>query len=246
MSLQFSDTTNKNGIIQQIERKCGFNDGDISGNTLRMAQFTADVNLAFDNLLAIIFKLGGEWNYDDSNHTDYPIITTDLVDGQRDYSFTADENGNIILGIYKVQVLVDGVYKDIIPVDQQSQDEDVKTLTDGQDLEGTPYRYDKTANGIFLDLVPDANVTDGLKIFINREASYFTVSDTTKKPGVDGLVHEYFVYEPAYKYARDKRLANKNDLKEGLAEEVEKINNRYGRRERDIPRKMTPLVENNK
>jgi len=250
MSLVFNDTTNKSGIIQQLERKCGFNDGDISGNTLRMAQFTADVNLAFDNLLALIFKLGGDWNFDDSNHSDYPIITTDLVAGQRDYAFTADENGNLIVGIYKVLVMqADGSYKEIDPVDQQSPNTNktnVDSLTDGLDAQGTPTRYDKTGNGIFLDEVPDTNRTGGLKIYINRESSYFTVSDTTKKPGVDGLIHEYLVYEVAYKYARDKRLANKNDLKEGLAEEVVKINNRYGRRERDIARNLTPNYENNK
>ena len=246
MSLVFNDTTNKSGIIQQLERKCGFNDGDISGNTLRMAQFTADVNLAMDNVTAKIFELGGDWQYDDSNHTDYPIITTDLLESQRDYSFTTDGSGNIIVGIYKVQVLVDGKYVDIDPVDQQSQTQDVRSLTDGVNKEGTPTRYDKTANGIFLDLIPTADVTDGLKVFINRESTYFTVSDTTKKPGFDGLVHEYLVYEVAYKYARDKRLANKNDLKEGLAMEEIKINNRYGRRERDISRNLTPLIQNNR
>ena len=245
MSLVFSDTTNKSGIIQQLERKCGFNDGDISGNTLRMAQFTADINLAMDNVTAKIFKLGGTWQFDDSNHSDYPIITTDLVAGQRDYAFTADENGNLILGIYKVMVLENGKYKDITPVDQQSQTEDVASLTDGVDLEGSVYRYDKTANGIFLDLVPVADVTDGLKMYINRESTYFTVSDTTKKPGFDGLVHEYIVLDVAYKYARDKRLANRVDLKEGLDMEEIKLNNRYGKRQRDISRDLKPYYQDN-
>jgi hypothetical protein len=246
MSLAFSNTTLKNGLIQQLERKCGFNDGDISGNTLRMAQFTADINLAMDNVTALIFKLGGTWQYDDSNYDDYPILTTNLVASQRDYAFTEDENGNIIVGIYKVQVLVDGIYKDINPVDQQSQSKNVDTLTDGQAKEGTPYRYDKTGNGIFLDLIPPADVTDGLKIFVNRESSYFVVADTIKKPGFDGLVHEYLVNKVAYNYARDKRLANKNDLKLGLAESMEEVEDRYGRRERDTSRNLAPLKENNK
>lgn len=89
MSLVFSNTTTKNGIIQRIERYCGFNDGDISGNTLRLAQFTGDINVALDYTLAMIFEEGGTWQFDDSNHsTNYPIITTNLISGQRDYSFT--------------------------------------------------------------------------------------------------------------------------------------------------------------
>ena len=99
MSLQFNDTTNNLGLIQLIERNCKL-EGKISSNTNLLKNFTADVNVAFDKLLMILFSSSGKWQFDDSNHTDYPIITTNLVAGQRDYSFTTDEQGNIILDIY--------------------------------------------------------------------------------------------------------------------------------------------------
>lgn len=218
MSLQFSDTSNKKGILQKIERMCKLGDAGITGNTQKLKDFTADVNLAMDKAWAIIFKSSGRWQFDDSNHTDYPIITTNLVDGQRDYAFTADENSNLILDIYKVMIKNEaGVYFELQPVDQQS-DEDMASFYDGVNTEGVPSRYDITGNGIFLDCIPSYNSTNGLKIFINREGSYFTTGDTTKKPGFAGLFHEYLALEASYDYACANNLQNKNDLKQDLIE----------------------------
>jgi hypothetical protein len=246
MSLQYSDTTNKNGIIQQIERNCGFNDGDITGSTLKFAQFNGDVNLALDDAVALIIGADGDWQFDDTNHTDYPIITTDIVSGQRDYSFTVDGSSNLVLDIYKVMVAgTDGIYKEILPVDQQgANNNNVNTdsLIDGQDKGGTVTRYDKTGNGIFLDLVPGYNQTAGLKIFINREGSHFAVSDTTKKPGFAGLFHEYLALVPSYKYARTNGLPNKEDLRLDILTMERDIKTYYGKRNKDINRRMTPDV----
>jgi hypothetical protein len=206
VSIQFSNTTTKNGHIQICERQCGFNDGEISGNPTRLAQFTGMLNVAYDDALSTIFKSAGTWQFDDTNHTDFPFITTNLVSGQRDYTFTNDENGNLILDIHKVFVKnQSGVYEEIYPVDQQS-DYGMEGFTDGQNETGLPYRYDKTGNGIFLDPIPSYNATAGLKLFINREAGYFLTTDTTKKAGIDGLCQEYLSLKASYTYARDKGL----------------------------------------
>lgn len=237
MSLAFSNTTSKNGILQRIERTCGFQDGDITGNTTRLAQFTGDVNVALDRVLSLIFSVGGTWQFDDSNHTDYPIITTNLVSGQRDYTFTADESGNLILEIYKVLVADDsGDYREILPVDQQS-DAPVN-YTDGNNTTGLPITYDKTGNGIFLDPIPNYNETNGLKIYINREASYFTTSDTTKKPGFAGLFHEYLVLHPSFYYCLRNGIAIRNSIKEELMEMEAQIMDFYKMREKDTVKRL--------
>ena len=233
MSLQFNDTTNKSGILQKIERLCKLGDGFITGNTTRLKEWTADVNLALDKAFSIIFKYAGKWQFDDSNHTDYPIITTNLVSGQRDYTFTSDEDGNLILDVYKVMIKDEaGVYFEIYPVDQQS-DEYMDGFWSGQNQTGLPSRYDKTANGIFLDCIPSYNSTNGLKVFINREGSYFTTSDTTKKPGFAGIFHKFLALEPSYEYACTNGLANKNDIKQELLEMERDIKKYYRDRSKD-------------
>lgn len=247
MSLKLSDTTNKNGILQVIERTLKFTDGYITGNATRLKEWVSEVNLALDWVYAIIFEQGGTWQFDDSNHTDYPIITTNIVANQRDYTFTTDEQGNLILDIYKVVVKSSstGNYVEIKPVDQQSE-EDMASFYNGANTTGIPTRYDKTANGIFLDCIPNYSATDGLKVFINREGSYFTTSDTTKKPGFAGLFHEILVLQPSYKYAYRNGLTNLNILKAETMEMEEKIKKHYGKRERDTKRRLTPNVVNNK
>lgn len=235
MSLQFNDTTTFKGIVQIYEREIGANQGDISGNTTKLKQFTADCNLSLDDYTAMAIQASGTWQFDDSNQTDYPILTTNLVSGQRDYSFTTDGSSNLILDIYKVLVLQSAtgtVYSELYPVDQQS-DMNVQGFTDGQNTTGTPVLYDKTANAIFLDPIPGYNATNGLKILINREASYFTSSDTTKKPGVPGLHHKYFALRPALDYARRNTLAILPRLENEVAKMEQSIKEYFGRREKD-------------
>ena len=244
MSLQFSNTTTKAGIIQLIERNCGFNEAEISGNSTLLAQFTGDVNLALDRALSLIFNAGRTWQFDDSNHTDYPIITTNIVSGQRDYSFTTDGNSNLILDIYKIVVAdSSGKYQEVTPVDVQT-DKDVNSFFDGSNTTGKPTRYDKTANGIFLDPVPNYNYTNGLKIYINREGSYFTTSDTTKKPGIAGLFHQYFALYPSYLYSYRNGLTNADRLEREVFKIEDEMVKYYGLREKDVKRRILPNIEN--
>lgn len=235
MSFVFNDTSDKLGLVQQYEDEIGANDGDVSGNTLKLKKFTSYTKTAFDRYFQIALTASGKWQLDDSNHTRYPIIKTDLVSGQRDYSFTVDGQNNLILDIYKVAILPSAtatLYEEIHPVDVQSESEAIEILAENTTT-GVPYQYDKTANGIFLDPPPSYNATSGLKIYINREASYFVYTDTTKKPGVPGLHHEYFYLYPAYMYARRNNLANKNDLLREVLRIEKDIKDYFGKRSKD-------------
>ena len=238
MSIPFSNTTTKSGLIQKIEQYCGMNDGDISGNTTRLAQVTGMINDALNRVYHIAFQAGGTWQFDDSNHTDYPIITTNIVSGQRDYSFTSDSSGNLILDIYKVFVADStGLFSELLPVDVQSGAP--VNYTDGQNTTGQPNTYDKTANAIFLDPIPNYNYTAGIKVYINREGSYFTTSDTTKKAGFAGLYHEYLVLRPAYFYClRSKIFDLAERYKREMIEMEAMIADYYKARERDVQKTL--------
>lgn len=246
MSLAFNDLTTYRGLVQQYEREIGANQGDISSNTARLKQFTADVNLALDDYTHIAIESSGRWKFDDSNHTDFPEITTNLVSGQRSYTFTEDETGNLILDIYKVYVKdANGEYQEIKPVDPDSQIV-ANTVYNGLETTGTVYQYDKTANAILLDLVPASNVTNGLKVSINREASYFTYSDTTKKAGIPGLHHKYLFMKPALEYARRNNLASYLRIEAEVMRLEQAIISNFNRRGRDENRRLTVRQESNK
>lgn len=230
MSMQFSDLVNYKGLVQMYEEELGFNPGDVSGNTTKLKKFTAQVNQTLDDFMAIAIPASGTWQFDDSGHSKYPIIKTNIVQGQRDYAFTTDEQGNLILDIYKVMILptaTSTTYYEIHPIDQQDIN-GFSTIDQEITIQGSPWQYDKTANALFLDPIPGYSVANGLKIYINREANYFSYTDTTKMPGVPGLFHKYFYLKPAYNYATRNSLPiaggrQRNGAFTGLAAEIGKL-----------------------
>jgi hypothetical protein len=227
MSLTFTQT------ISLIDNEVHTND-----TSYPIADKVLDINVALDDAIDIAIKNCGTGQFDDTNHTNYPIITTDLVSGQRDVTYTQDQTANLVLDIYKVMIAgEDGVLFEIPQVDMQS--EKLPTFYNGQNLTGTPSCYDRTGNGIIFDVIPNYDIEDGVKLFINREGSYFTVSDTTKKSGLDGRLHEYLVISPAYKYASRNSLDNKTDLEKRKLILEDKIKQVYSRKDRDVRKILT-------
>lgn len=220
-------------IIRQYELEIGANRGDIANNTNRLSDFVDQENIAFSDYLTLAFNTSGTWKFDDSNHTDFPEITTNIVAGQREYPFVTDEEGNLILDIYKVYAKETG--KDYLELDTIDSDTTgvFNGITAGSTTQGVPFQYDKTANVIILDPVPSASVTGGLKVSINREATFFTTSDTTKKPGVPGLHHKYFYLKPALDYARRNTLGSFLRLEAEVMKLEADVKKAFSRRAKD-------------
>lgn len=247
MSLAFNDTSTLKGLVQMYEREIGANLGDVSGSTSRLKTFTADANLTMDDYLAIAIQASGTWKIDDSNHTDYPEIYTNIVANQREYVFLTDENGNAILDIYRVYAKdsASGAYRLLESTDIDTEHE-ASSFTNGLNATGFPQSYDKLANAIRFDVLPSANVTDGLKVSINREGSYFTYTDTTKKPGYPGLHHKYFYLKPALDYARRNTLTSYPRI-EGEVMKIEReIKEYFDRRAKDEPQRLTIYKQSNR
>ena len=245
MSIQFSDTSTYKGLVQLYEIETGRNIGDVSGSSDKLKEFTALANLALDDYKLVAIRSGGTWQDDDLNFTgEFPIIRTNLVANQRDYSFLRDEDNNLVLDIHRVFVKADsdGSYEEIYPIDQQS-DLGTEGFTDGRNSTGSPYWYDKTGNTISLDPIPSESVSSGLKVMINREGSYFTTSDTTKIPGVP-VCHQYFFLHPAREFARRNRLASLKDLENKVKEVEYLISEYYSNRERDKRKIMSAKAFN--
>ena len=134
-------------------------------------------NLALDRMCGLALESDGKWKWDDTNNTDQPVGTTALVANQQDYGIS----GAIYLKIDKVQILQgDGKYQNINPVDEH--EEDAINLLEKRQT-GTPLRYLLRGNSILLDPIPNSALAAGLRIFFQRNVSYFVYDDTTKQPG---------------------------------------------------------------
>jgi hypothetical protein len=246
MSLQFSNTTTKRGLVQFYEKEIGANYGDVSGNSDRLLEFTARVCTALDEYLLLWAKNASTWQADDINHTDFQIITANIVSGQRDYTFTTDENNNRIVDVSKVLILPSATatnYEEIMPVDElNTHISDILVNTN----QGVPTQYGKIGNAVLLDSIPNYNATNGIKMVVNREGSYPTSADTTKVIGVP-VHHEYFYLKPAYEHARIYGLANLGELEKAVIDlegserlrVTGKIADFFSHREKDVRKILT-------
>lgn len=251
MSIQFNDTTTSKGLVQFYETECGFNPGDISGNTAKLKQFTAYANLAHDELLTIGFKATGTWQIDDSNHGDMPFIKTNLVSGQKNYSFLTDEQGNLILDIHKVTIADStGYFREMTPVDIQTRNNpnnEVENFINQQSLSGVPTMYDKTGNAITLDITPNYSYTNGLRVYINREGSYRTYSDTTQMYGVPANLHAWYYLKPAFEYISINGTTDAyNKILRKVQVMEKKIEETFSKRQRDFRGGLRTVRQNNK
>lgn len=248
MSIVFSDTSGLRGLAQLYAEEIGIdNPTDLTSNTTKMKKFTARVNNALDRYFAIAVQASGTWELDDNNHTgDYATIYTTLTT-QQDYTWLTDENGNAILDIYKVFVLPSATATQYVEVEAVDEllSENVDML-DENGATGVPTRYSKRANGVRFDVTPNYSVSRGIKILINRESSYFTYTDTTKKPGYP-YYQEYFFLKPALDYARINNLAVLPRLEAEILklegdsdrELTGLIAESYSRREKDVRKGIT-------
>lgn len=238
----YSDTTNRTGIVQVLEDLTSTQSASTSSYPL--ATKTRDINMAFDDYQTIVTEASGTWQLDDSNHIKYPNMKFNLVSGQQDYSFTEDEQGNQVQDIYRVECKdANGVWQLLKAYDEQSEAE---SMSARELLTGTPTRYYKTANGIFLDVTPNYNSTLGIRMFFTRSPSYFLTSDTTKEPGIPNAHHRYLAVKPAYWYwlPKDSQRAS---LYFAELEKIEKmISDSVSQRVRDERPRLMANVENSR
>ena len=245
MSLQFSTTASPyDGLIQRIETNIYVDDvlGRISGNATLLGLWTTRLNLAMDRAYELIFEADGRYQFDDSNHTKHPIMFFDLVQGQTDYTFTADQQSNLILDIQKVAILnsaTETLYNEVAPRDVQTSGQ-MDNLLAGNTEQGVPTAYDKTGNGFFFDKPPSYNATNGVKVYFSREGSYFTTSDTTKMPGFLGTHHTFLADHATFDYSKYNDISNVNITFSEIRRQEKALKKSYARRAEDERSVMTP------
>ena len=235
--MQFSDSTNGAGYVELINDLVGTDNNDYP-----VTRKTRDINSALNRFWLMALEASGRWQIDDSNQTDYPIITMNLVDDRQDYSFTLDGSAvpNQVLEIQRVSVVdKDGVERLLTPIDIT---EIGVAMSEYRKAAGLPVEYDKNATGLFLFPKPSADavtLSNGLKVYISRTPSYFSHSDTTKQAGIPRLFDEYLALRPAYQFAFRKSLPQVNVLKQEMIEMEQDIKDFYSRRNRDERPKLT-------
>jgi len=203
MAMQFSDTSNLTGIVETLARYTGTQTSTTSSYTL--AAKTVDINNAYVHFINLASLAAGKQQIDDTNNTTLPLLLSDLTSGTDNYPFKVDEESpaNQILQLQKLRIKdVNGKWTDYLTqIDKNEVD-----ISQFQDVTGTPEYYDLIGNNVVFYPTPNYTSANGIEFTVTRTPIYFTTSDTTKKPGIPDMFHEYLVLRPAYYFCVAKGL----------------------------------------
>lgn len=233
--MQYSDTTNKNGLLQMVEFYTGVGDATISGTAALKAQVTQLINNRYHQIVTMILDSSDEWDFDDPNHTDLPVATLPLVATQRDYTIPVATK---LLKLKRVDVTWDGsTYYRASPLDSGEMSRGLGTdANTDNDFDLTEPFYDVIGNSLWLyPMATAAQVTAGGKIRLEylREIDEFATTDTTQEPGLDEPFHNMIAVGAALDWAVAKGLQCKNDLAAIWGDYEQRLRKYYGRRNED-------------
>ena len=202
-----------------------------------------NVNVAYEELVAMIINADGTWQFDDANLTDLPRGKGNLVEGQESYTFASD-----YLQIEHIDILdTNNLYCRIKPFDpkeysDRSPDEIWGVDSSGNPNTGFPEVYDIKGDSIRLYPAPTADsvtLTNGIRVDFKRTVDLFTVADTTQQPGLPSTHHSLLAYMASVPYCmkfHQDRLA----LYEKKVDEMKKtLISHYAHREKNKRKIMT-------
>ena len=172
-----------------------------------IAQKTRNINRRYDEVVSIILQADGRWKWDDTNNTSQPTTSINMTSETTAVAIP----DTTYLTINRVEVKdVNGNFYKLTPFNEREITN--QAMTEFLKTPGRPLYYEKV--GGFLNLYPkpsSANVTltSGLKIYFQRDASYFLTTDTTKVPGFAASFHRILSFGGALDYAISKGMAGK-------------------------------------
>lgn len=165
---------------------------------------TVYANMGMRLIWGDIFQAYGGWIYDDSNLTDLPEATGDLVVNQQYYNLPITNLSHLI----GVEFLNQGTtWIPLSPITLENIKDHGYAESEFLKTPAVPMFYRPTATGIKLYPPSNFSQTQSLRIHFSRDISTFTPSDTTKKPGFDPLFHEGLALYMALRYATANGLS---------------------------------------
>lgn len=223
--MQFSDTSNYDGLIQDCERKLFASDyGSISNNADRLKTFTNYINNSTDEVSIALLMSDGRWSFEDYNNTTTPIGRVNLVSGQQQYSLDTD---HIIIDKMVVKDSAGNGYElKRLTIEEMGDPEEL--MTGG----GIPRYFNLRGSDIYLYPAPNYNYTEGLVSYFRRKMSGFTYTDTTDTPGFNGAYHELVTLIACANYAEDNTMESAESLREradNKLSSLKKFNTKRGR-----------------
>lgn len=233
--MQLSNTTDKDGLLQDCEFLTSIGDAGITGNATLLAYFKANLNNWYLKAIAWLLESSGDWNWDDTNYSDLPIATTDLVLSQEDYALpsatvTADFSTFLKLNYVSIKD-GSGYYLRLTPIDEQEYKEDLDTLFN---TAGQPKYYRLIGDTIKLYPAPaSGSVTTSAGLKVEYSRTPVVLADNGDKPSFPTIFHRILSLGASYDWA----IVRKQELASSLRGEIEQLRQQmqsfYAKRNQD-------------
>lgn len=227
--MYFNPTDSSNSIIADIDFLL-YGTSETFNDEYTLLDRTRNVNITLDETVVEMFKADPNWDYDDSNNTDFPIATTDLVSGQDNYSFP-----DSTLVITRVRIMdTNGKYKTLEPV-TRAELSDTELLATG-----VPTKFYKKGGSFFPVPIPNYGADGGVEIEFQRGANHFASTDINVAPGFNSLFHQILSVGAALRYAMGNGMSEKVKFLSAMKLEILKsIREHYQTRNKDEKARMT-------
>ena len=237
-SSNLSAVTAKPSLIEDIDWLLG-----TDSTQYPLADKLRNINLWNYDVESDILRYNSNWEWDDTNKTDFPIGTTNLVASQTDYALPAN-----FLKLLRVEVLdAGGSYRKLDQFDEQQV---AVGLTEFMKTDGMPLYYREIGSSIELYPAPsatDTTLTAGLKVYYQRTHTEFTNADASVSPGFPATFHRILSLGASYDYATTKLSSNTtliNNLKAKIDEMRASIKEYYSTRNREVRPKLKVRTKN--
>lgn len=193
-------------------------------------------DMIFDSLLG--------FNHQDLNLTSEPIVSKDTVANQEYVALGVTDE---ILSVQRVEIdyAGSGTYVKAEPISQRQITSSIVNQTPiNNEFDVTKPYYEMVGQLMYLYPVPTANVTGGLKLWVQKEADEFTsaqVTTGTKEPGFDepwhvmialGIAWDWFASKMDDKTAQTKLALINQELQDYEL----RLRRAYGRKNVDVMR----------
>lgn len=211
--VQFNPTDKSISLIADIDFLL-FGDSSTFNTSYSLTDRTRNINIAWDEVVAELYKADPAHKWDDTTNTDFPFATLTLVSGRDHYTML-----DSALVVHRVRMKDStGTMRTLTSV-LRSELSDSELLATG-----SPDKYYKMGGAIFPVPVPNYGYADGVELEFQRGANYFTASDTTKSPGFSSQFHQFLSISASLRYAisngMDKKTAQLRAEKEGLRKAI--------------------------
>jgi len=201
-----------------------------------------NVNRHYDDVVSTILKVDGRWKWDDTNNTSQPIGNITMTEATTAVAIP----DTTYLTINRVEVKdVNGNYYQLTPFNEREVN--YQALSEFLKTPGRPLYYEKV--GGYINLYPkpsssNVTLTTGLRVYFQRDASYFLTSDTTKIPGFAAPFHRLLSMGAALDYAIANEMNGKVNMLTPMIQIMKsELMEFYSSRSRDESVRLVPRKE---